>query len=137
MYNRNFKTGLLLAIDPINGVVAEYKRQIYEASLLGIKSIKYIFLLDQGNESENIYNKIDEIIKLLNETIKKFDLKVCDTILYSFQSKNKVSSVVKVDNLGRLRSCIEGYEDFSTYKKHNKDKLRNRKKLSMALRKEK
>lgn len=134
MYNRDFKTGLLLNIDMNNCIVPEYQREIYLASLIGIRDIKFLFLIQKEDMlNEELYLKIDEIKDILSETIDKLNMRLCDTFTYLYDFDSTKSCVVKLDSLGRLRSSLKGYEDFDSYKKHNNDKLRKRKRISKVL----
>ena len=56
---------LFLVINEKNGVVSEYQRQLYEASLLGIDRVMYCFI---ESKDKNSNGRLGNIQKKLNDT---------------------------------------------------------------------
>ncbi len=119
---------LFLVINEKNGVVSEYQRQLYEASLLGIDRVMYCFI---ESKDKNSNGRLGNIQKKLNDT--------CEVL--KMQSLNPVVSllgpcyneVIKTNEEGYAISAIYDYDiSFESYKKE-RGTLQNRERIGKVL----
>ena len=129
--NNNLYDTLFLIIKEGDGVVAEYQRQLYEASLLGIDRVMYCFVCDSNENNER--NRIDEAMEKLNMTCDILKMQLLDMIAIVEEPFYDYSKVVKTNEDGFLRSIIDSGADFTCYKNENKSKLQNRERVGKIL----
>lgn len=117
---------LFLVINEKNGVVSEYQRQLYEASLLGIDRVMYCFI---ESKDKNSNGRLGNIQKKLNDTcevLKMQSLKPVVSLLGPCQ-------VIKTNEEGFAISAIYDYDiSFESYKKE-RGTLQNRERIGKVL----
>lgn len=121
---------LMLVIDEKKGIVSEYQKQLYEASLLGINKVLYCFVCDSdtNNKSDRI-NDMAEKIEMTCELLKMELLNKCFTVFDSFTG----SRVVKTNDEGFLISSLVSVQYFDNYKEVHKNSLHDRARLGKVL----
>ena len=119
---------LFLVINEKNGVVSEYQRQLYEASLLGINRVMYCFI---KSKDKNSNGRLGNIQKKLNDTcevLKMQSLKPVVSLLGPC-----CNEVIKTNEEGYAISAIYDYDiSFESYKKE-RGTLQNRERIGKVL----
>ena len=131
--NGNVHDTLFLVIKEEDGVVAEYQRQLYEASLLGIDRVMYCLVC---NSNENIKrSRIDDSLEKLDMTcdILKMQLLNKTIIVWDSFAFGKDSMIIKTNDEGFIISSIACVDYFDCYKAKNSDMLQTREKVGKVL----
>lgn len=71
MENSNKKPILIYTLNPSSCVIAECERDLYIASLLGVKNVRLCFVYDDTDNELSHFNRADEIISKLSDVSKK------------------------------------------------------------------
>ncbi len=129
--NDNAHDTLFLVIKEGDGVVAEYQRQLYEASLLGIDRVMYCLVCDSNENNE--HNRIDDSLEKLEMTCDILKMQLLDKTVIVEGPFYDYSKVVKTNEDGFLMSIIDSGADFTCYKNENKSKLQNRERVGKIL----
>lgn len=127
--NTNTHDTLLLIIRE-NGIISEYQRQLYEASLLGINRVLYCLVCDFNENSK--YNRLDEAVEKLDMVCDILKIQSLDKTITVWNSSLIGSRVVKTNSEG----IITGISDsnyFDCYKEKNGSILQKRKRVGEVL----
>lgn len=129
--NGNAHDTLFLVIKEGDGVVAEYQRQLYEASLLGIDRVMYCLVCD-SNEN-NKHNRIDDALEKLEMTCDILKMQLLNKTIIVWDSFDENSRIIKTNDEGFLISSIACGDYFDCYKAKNSDVLQTREKVGKVL----
>ena len=129
--NGNAHDTLFLVIKEEDGVVAEYQRQLYEASLLGIDRVMYCLVCD-SNEN-NKHSRIDDALEKLGMTCDILKMQLLNKTIIVWDSFDENSRIIKTNDEGFLISSIACGDYFDCYKAKNSDMLQTREKVGKVL----
>ena len=119
---------LLLIVKESDGVVAEYQRQLYEASLLGIERVIYCLVCDSEDNK-----RLDHIMDKLEMTCDILKMHSLDKVFYVWDSFLSDSKVMRTYAEGFLISSISSNVYFNSYKEEKKDLLHNRERVGKVI----
>lgn len=125
--NTDAQDTLLLVIKESDGVIAEYQRQLYEASLLGIERVYYCLCFDL-NENR----RLDDALEKLKMVCDILNMEVLDRMITIWNSSMVDSRIVKTNSDGIICSVF-GTEYFSKYKETNIGKLQDRERVGKVM----
>lgn len=129
--NGNAHDTLFLVIKEEDGVVAEYQRQLYEASLLGIDRVMYCLVCDSNENNE--HNRIDDALEKLEMTCDILKMQLLNKTIIVWDSFDENSRIIKTNDEGFLISSIACGDYFDCYKAKNSDVLQTREKVGKVL----
>ena len=125
---------LFLVIYEKNGIVSEYQKMLYEASLIGIKRVMYCFVCDY--ETNNKGDRIDDMAQKIEMTCDLLNIESLNT--YSIVYDSFVDShIIKTNEEGyKISIGIDDSQYFNNYKEEHKNNLEDRTRLGKVLAKE-
>ena len=129
--NGNAHDTLFLVIKEEDGVVAEYQRQLYEASLLGIDRVMYCLVCDSNENNE--HNRIDDSLEKLEMTCDILKMQLLNKTIIVWDSFGEDSRIIKTNDEGFVISSIACGDYFDCYKAKNSDMLQTREKVGKVL----
>ena len=129
--NGNAHDTLFLVIKEEDGVVAEYQRQLYEASLLGIDRVMYCLVCDSNENNE--HNRIDDSLEKLEMTCDILKMQLLNKTIIVWDSFGEDSRIIKTNDEGFVISSIACGDYFDCYKAKNSDVLQTREKVGKVL----
>lgn len=129
--NGNAHDTLFLVIKEEDGVVAEYQRQLYEASLLGIDRVMYCLVCDSNENNE--HNRIDDSLEKLEMTCDILKMQLLNKTIIVWDSFDEDSRIIKTNDEGFVISSIACGDYFDCYKAKNSDVLQTREKVGKVL----
>ena len=129
--NGNAHDTLFLVIKEEDGVVAEYQRQLYEASLLGIDRVMYCLVCDSNKNNE--HNRIDDSLEKLEITCDILKMQLLNKTFIVWDSFGEDSRIIKTNDEGFIISSIACGDYFDCYKAKNSDVLQTREKVGKVL----
>ena len=129
--NGNAHDTLFLIIKEEDGVVAEYQRQLYEASLLGIDRVMYCLVCDSNENNE--HNRIDDSLEKLEMTCDILKMQLFNKTIIVWDSFGEDSRIIKTNDEGFVISSIACGDYFDCYKAKNSDMLQTREKVGKVL----
>ena len=129
--NGNAHDTLFLIIKEEDGVVAEYQRQLYEASLLGIDRVMYCLVCDSNENNE--HNRIDDSLEKLEMTCDILKMQLLNKTIIVWDSFGEDSRIIKTNDEGFVISSIACGDYFDCYKAKNSDMLQTREKVGKVL----
>ena len=129
--NGNAHDTLFLVIKEEDGVVAEYQRQLYEASLLGIDRVMYCLVCDSNENNE--HNRIDAALEKLEMTCDILKMQLLNKTIIVWDSFGEDSRIIKTNDEGFVISSIACGDYFDCYKAKNSDMLQTREKVGKVL----
>ena len=129
--NGNAHDTLFLVIKEEDGVVAEYQRQLYEASLLGIDRVMYCLVCDSNENNE--HNRIDDSLEKLEMTCDILKMQLLNKTIIVWDSFGEDSRIIKTNDEGFIISSIACGDYFDCYKAKNSDVLQTREKVGKVL----
>lgn len=117
---------LLLVIKEKEGVVSDYQRQLYEASLLGMDRVVYCFIADDF--SQNKSSRLEYIRQKIELTCELLNIEPMD-ISFSMRAPSFLSGsrVIKTNDEGIIIGGVG--ERFDDYKQKNNNALQQRKRI--------
>lgn len=128
--NTNMYNTLFLVIQVNEGVLPEYQRQLYEASLLGIKRVLYCHVFDSNGG--NNHNRLDRMIEKLEMVCRTLNIQSFDRTMSLWPPFSCMggSKVIKTNDEGIISNIGD---NFDYYKEKNHRILENREKIGKVL----
>ena len=121
------KDTLVLEISGKKGIVGEYQRALYEASLLGIDRVLYCYVWDNNEKrGEEIFDKLIKTSEILNIIPVSTSIG-CDEEMFSGPM------VCKTDEDYNINVSLSQFTTFENYKKARENILENRENVGKVL----